>query len=395
MKARVKTLGVYEPFFKTGKTYRILYGGSGSGKSHHAGIEVIKECLQAPIRYLCVRKVYDTIKESQFRLLCEILNEAQIPYRATISPLKIYVGRSEILFKGLDRVEKLKSIHGLAGVWCEEPTEFDVGDFAELMRRVRPAGKVVRPILTLNPVSVYNWVFQMFFAPGAPLANDAFILKTTWRDNPFLPPDYGAKVAITKGDAAVYDRGEWGQPSGTVYAPFAITDVWPEAPEYAVAGLDFGFNNPCACVELRVKDRVFYARERLYLPGLDTPAIATHLSPFFGPKSEIYADPEDPKTISELQDRGFRYMMKAKKDVKAGIARVRQLQNAGRLFIHRDSPNLLAEAASYRFKTIRGLTDMNGEPLLAEEPEKEFDHLMDALRYAVYTFTEYHPKLLL
>jgi len=89
--------------------------------------------------------------------------------------------------------------------------------------------------------------------------------------------------------------------------------------------------------------------------------------------SEIFADPAEPKTIAEVNKAGFN-LKSAVKDVFAGINKVKSFP----LVIKSDSLDLLDEVKNYKWKT-----DTDGNTL--DEPVKYRDHLMDAMRYAIYT----------
>ena len=82
-----------------------------------------------------VREVYDTIRESCFDLFIEILedidmleynpnkkNSSKVRYK--ISPMQLnFPNGSKVIFKGMDKPGKLKSINGLSIVWLEEASE--------------------------------------------------------------------------------------------------------------------------------------------------------------------------------------------------------------------------------------------------------------------------------
>jgi len=92
------------------------------------------------------------------------------------------------------------------------------------------------------------------------------------------------------------------------------------------------------------------------------------------PYSEIYCDAAEPKTIEELYRQGLN-VKPADKDVYAGIMKVKSLP----LFVTSSSHNLIHELKKYKWKT-----DMNGK-VIDKEPVKMDDHLVDAMRYAVFT----------
>jgi phage terminase large subunit len=89
---------------------------------------------------------------------------------------------------------------------------------------------------------------------------------------------------------------------------------------------------------------------------------------------EIFADAAEPKTIQEIYQSGFN-IKSADKEVYAGIMRVKSMP----LYIHSNSVNLLNEIKKYRWKS-----DANGK-VIDKQPVKLNDHILDALRYAVYS----------
>ena len=90
-------------------------------------------------------------------------------------------------------------------------------------------------------------------------------------------------------------------------------------------------------------------------------------------RDEIFADAAEPKTIAEVNKAGFN-LKPAVKDVFAGINKVKSFP----LFVKSESLDLLDEIKNYKWKT-----DHDGNTM--DEPVKFRDHLMDAMRYAIYS----------
>ena len=72
-------------------TTYLLVGGYGSSKSYHIALKIVLKCLQEKRKVLVIREVYDTMRESCFDLLEEILDELDagrniLPLNATMSP---------------------------------------------------------------------------------------------------------------------------------------------------------------------------------------------------------------------------------------------------------------------------------------------------------------------
>ena len=129
----------------------LLIGGYGSGKSYQIGFKIVLKLLEEKRKALVIREVYDTIQESCYDLLCEILDDMGLlttdpaEFRrkknkvlALKSPLKFrFPNGSQIIFKGMDKPEKVKSINGVSIVWLEECSEIKYEGYKELLGRIR------------------------------------------------------------------------------------------------------------------------------------------------------------------------------------------------------------------------------------------------------------------
>lgn len=387
----------YLPYIEWRGLYALLYGGAGSGKSHAVAQKVVLRCFtEARHRFLAVRKVKDTQKESQFELLLEAADALNIPVNKRVSPLLIEfpTSGSKILFRGMDDPEKIKSIHGVTSVWIEEATELTADDFDQLVKRVRSlSGPYPQFTLSFNPVSVFNWVHQRWFEKAdAALREQTLYLKTTWLDNAKLPEGYGATLAADKDrnplHYQVYALGEWGQPQGAVYQPFTTCTAgqWPKGQGEVWYGLDFGFEAPTALFEWRLVSGWLFGRELFYERGLTTDQIGEKLKAKTQPGALIYADSAEPDRIATLQMMGLVVVKCKKGPILAGVNHVRACHH--RIRIYDGSVNFLKEAATYVLKPYPGSTH------LTDEPQKGNDHLLDAMRYGLYSHTYHRTDLM-
>ena len=147
------------------KTY-FLVGGYGSSKSYHIATKVILKLLEEKRTALVVREVYDTIRDSCFSLLEEIIIDLGIDdrVRCVTSPMQIrFPNGSKIIFKGMDKPAKLKSINNVSLIWIEECSEVKYAGFKELLGRLRHPTLKLHMILSTNPVSKSNWCYKHFF----------------------------------------------------------------------------------------------------------------------------------------------------------------------------------------------------------------------------------------
>lgn len=220
-------------FFETSR-FLVLCGGGGSGKSIFAGRKVLERVTSEPgHRWLVCRKVARTLRDSCFKQLRDQLTDGQgeplyphAEYRVNLTDMRLtFSNGSEILFAGLDDVEKLKSIYNITGIWIEEASELEEGDLNQLDIRLRGETPYYKQIiLTFNPISATHWLKRRFFDEPKPNARTH---RSTYRDNRFL--DEEAK-AVLEGFREtdeyyyqVYCLGQWGVTGRTIFNAAAVS----------------------------------------------------------------------------------------------------------------------------------------------------------------------------
>jgi phage terminase large subunit len=234
---------------------------------------------------------------------------------------------------------------------------------------MRTTGQI---FLDWNPADFNSWVYTIADDPKNTR------IHSTYKDNIHnlskaqieyienyrnLPDDFMWKV---------YGLGERGAAKELIYTQWKYYDTPPKAGE-VFYGLDFGYTNPSAMVKVTHYEGANYVEEVLYRAGLTVPEMVQIIKDMRIGHTPIYADCAEPKTIEELYRAGLN-VHPSDKDVWAGIIAVK----SSPLFISRHSDNLVKELQSYKWKK-----DKNDNVL--EEPIKADDHLLDALRYGVFT----------
>lgn len=161
---------------------------------------------------------------------------------------------------------------------------------------------------------------------------------------------------------------------GLVYKEFSrelhTLDIEPKTVIERFAGLDFGFTNPTALVEIhKDNDNRYWVVNEYYETGKTNSEVIEYARTLN--IQTYYPDPAEPDRIEEMRRAGL-HCRDVNKDVKKGIDTVRELFKSGRLFISKRCVNLIDELENYRYKDN------------SEEPIKEHDHLLDGLRYALF-----------
>jgi len=360
--------------------YLVLCGGGGSGKSEFAGRKVLYRCrVEGSHKFLILRKVRATLRESVIALTLSILDQNEIEYEYSKSDRIIKVWNSLILFEGLDDREKIKSIKGITSVWMEEATEFTKEDLLQVDLRLRePSPNYKQIIMSFNPDEAQApWLKDMFFDNTK---DDSLVHQSTIEDNPIdeVREQY-LTVLENLDDPVYYDiyrLGNWALAKGIIYAfPDTALQI-PKDPDEVIYGLDFGFNNPTALVKIYIKDNEAYFQELIHESKLTNSDLIARMQELNVNGNPIYADSSEPDRIDEISRAGFNVWpcTKGQDSVRTGIDYVKSIKK----YTLPDNAHLNREFKQYKWKE-----DKSGNAL--DEPVKYMDHGMDAIRYALYT----------
>ena len=346
---------------------------------------------------LVVRKVYRTLKDSCYSDLKWAIQRFKVDdyWEFKESPLEITYKPTgqKILFRGLDDPLKITSISVSVGqlcfCWVEEAYELtDETAFNMLDESIR--GIVEEPlfkqiILTFNPWNERHWLKSRFFDITAPniLAITTNYLCNEWLDK----SDKKLFEDMKKNNPRRYQvagLGEWGITDGLVYENWREFEFdWREIlnkrqKAKAVFGLDFGYtNDPAAffCGVLDQEQKEIYVFDEIYQKRMQNTAIYRNIEKLGFKKEIIVADSEEPKSIEHLRGLGLYRIKPSKKgkdSVNAGIQFIQDFK----IFIHPRCVNFLTEISNYSWDKDKFGKTVN-------KPIDDFNHLMDAMRYAL------------
>lgn len=250
--------------------------------------------------------------------------------------------------------------------------------------------EVIRPTLTdrkgealfISTPKGFNHFYDLYNLESKDKDFKSFHFSTY--DNPHIPREEvdKAKKELTEDRFAQEYMADFRKTEGLVYKEFSRDrHVFSEKPANVIktfGGVDFGFTNPAAAIEIEKDyDRRYFVGPEWYKRGQTDAQIADYVSALNW--NECYPDPESASGIEELRRRGVnvRDVIKNKDSIRNGINLVRELFKSNRLFIHKSCVNLISELETYSYP------DKKPDHSEDEKPIKENDHALDALRYAL------------
>ncbi len=411
----------YKRFMDSTKRYLVLKGSRASKKSKNTALRWILKLYEfEQANLLVVRKYSTLLKDSSRADLIWAIRRLGVEADWHIPKSALTLTRKStgqvILFRGLAEPDSIASItvsHGVLNfAWIEEAyqieREEDFNMLDEAIRGQLPEGYFKQIVLTFNPWHESSWLRTRFFnqQPGEVLDDDIRYIPDTQKSSEFvlaLTRNYDCNEWLDEADLANFERmrveqperyrvaglGEWGVTGSRIYENYRVEDFnwralfyekdyYTGKPVYEHRiGLDFGFSAHTAGLRILVnrEARRMYVAEELYEQRLSNDEIVYHFRRLDWHREPVHADSEDPRTIRELKKLGIPRIFGVKKErgsVMAGIREIRDYE----IIIHPSCVNFEIEISHYSFKK-----NALGKEL--PQPEAGWDHLMDAMRYAM------------
>ena len=393
----------YKTYWNFKGRYRVCKGSRASKKSKTTALFFIKSMMDQRYKganLLVVRKTYRTLKDSCFTELKWAIHRLGVDAWWSIkeSPLEMtYIPTGQkIYFRGLDDPLKVTSITvdvgQLCWMWIEEAYEITKeSDFDMLDESIRGAsqGDLFKQIvLTFNPWNERHWLKKRFF--DHPEDPDILAMTTNYMCNEWLDA----------ADLAVFERmkrenprryrvaglGDWGIVDGLIFEnwkeeAFDLEEVKRIQGVQSAFGLDFGYtNDPSAlfCGMIDQTGKKIYVFDEMYKKGMSNEAIHAEITSMGYSKEKITADCAEPKSIARLYDLGIhriRAARKGKDSVNNGIDFIQDYE----IIIHPRCVNFITEISNYTWDVDKFENKLN-------KPIDDFNHLMDAMRYALEGF---------
>lgn len=340
----------------------LLQGGTRSGKTFAIIYYIIWLCDNyGGLEIDICRDSFTALKATvwkDFKSVLHELGEYSIKNHNRTDHI-YYLNDNIINYYGADNPEK---IHGRSRdiLWINEAQHFHDETVDQLFPRTRH-----RIICDYNPALEQDHWLDRYIGDFPPKI-------TTYRDNPFLTKEQVIDIESRKSQSywwSVYGKGERTRPVGAIFTDWEIGDFPKDVP--VIYGQDYGFSNdPTTLVRVSVdrKQRIIYAQELLYQPGLSTnEIIAINKKATQG--ALIVGDSAEPRLISEIRKGGcnIRPAEKGQGSVTGGISAMLGYK----IVVTKDSKNLIKELNNYIWADKKTAV-----------PVDKFNHLIDALRYA-------------
>lgn len=380
--------------------FRVVCCGRRFGKTSLAIYEMAGKAYGHPTKVCYIAPTYQQARDIAWVELVKVLepittkkNETNLEIYVQTAPDKVTgkVGKSKIQLRGWESVDTLRG----------QAFDFLVIDEIASMRNWEENwNNVLRPTLTdtqgevlfISTPKGFNHFYELYNKQSDPVAGKEYkSFHFTSYDNPHLKREEldKAKAEISEDQFAQEYLADFRKQEGLVYKEWDRSrhiyqgDI-PRQVVADLAGVDFGFTNPAAVVEVKKdSDNHYWVCGLLYRTGMTDANVADYV------KAKgfnlVYPDPENPAAIKELTDRNvnIREVTKGKDSVRNGISKVRELLKQGRLHVHDSCASLIEEFESYHYPDSRsGYNEY-------ENPVKENDHSLDALRYVIMTDDPY------
>ena len=379
----------YYPLVENETRYFIITGGRGSSKSFGVASYLCGLSFEQGHKILFTRQTMTSahlsiIPEFQEKIDLMELNEM---FDVTKSEIRNKQSNSEIIFKGIrtssgDQTANLKSLQGVTTWVLDEAEELtDETTFDKINLSIRQKGKQNRVILILNPATKEHWIYKKFFEERGVqegfngIKDDVTYIHTTYEDNiDNLDQSFINEILrIKETNPQKYKHqilGGWlNKAEGVVFTNWRI-DNFQEVGT-VIYGQDFGFSiDPTTLIKVSIdksKKRI-YAKEYLYKTSLTTSDIYSENLRYCN-RSLIVADSAEPRLIQELKSRGLNIKGIKKPTIIDRIALVQDYE----LIVDNESSNLIKELNNYVWHDKKSQT-----------PIDDYNHLLDALGYAVW-----------
>lgn len=372
--------------------FRVLDTGRRFGKTTLSVEEMKGKALAGAEKIVYVAPTYQQARD----IVWEVLKREMLPIvvgKPNESRLEMIVHTVKgtqciLMLRGWEAIETLRG----------QSVDFIVLDEVAMYRNFwRNWQEIIRPTLTdrkgdamfISTPKGFNHFYDLYNLQEEDADYKSFTFTTY--DNPHIPVEEidKARQELTEDRFFQEYMADFRKMEGLVYKEFDrerhVFDAkeieeseTPIAWREFIIGADYGFTNPSAVLSIyRDSSDCFYLMDESYVRGRTDPEtndVIAALKP-----NKVFPDPAAASAVEDLKRKGVnvREVIKGKDSIKNGIDRVRELFKANKFKIASRCVNTITELETYSYP------DKKPDKNEYEDPIKENDHAMDALRYAI------------
>jgi PBSX family phage terminase large subunit len=369
--------------FNCQKRFILCSAGVQGGKTFLGTVWLLNKIRQFPDEnHLICAPTYKILQQSTLPKFRELCPSTIAKFYEQDSYFSIVGGTGKIFVRSGEDPDSLEGMT-LRSAWLDEAGNMKKRVWVVV--QARTAIKQGQVLMTTSPYTM-NWIFYDIFKKGEGQDKDFGVFQWMSINNPYFPKEEfeRSKSTLSGTDFDRRYRGLWRRREGLVYQEFnPITMTFEGSPnwpmEQVIGGVDWGYNHPTAIVVVGIGDRPSHTiLDEWYKTKQSMDAViagAKELKERHNIKW-FYADSARPEYIKAFNDAGLP-TLEGNKEVAPGVNEVRLRIKTGNLLISKSCKNLLEELEMYAY---------NEDAIDVEEPVKQYDDALDALRYAVYSY---------
>ncbi|RAI15326.1 MAG: PBSX family phage terminase large subunit [Candidatus Melainabacteria bacterium] len=188
--------------------YWLLHGGRGGGKSQSIARLILWICEQRTVRVCCGRETQNTIEDSVYRILVDIIGEYELDFDVYNNRIEHRRTGSTIIFRGFKEQGRvnIKGLEGIDILWIDEAEAITKATLDIIVPTIRKNDAIV--YFTMNRNVRKDAVFVEFAKDP-----DCKVIKINYYDNKHCPDNLIKKaLKCKKTNPADYDHIWEGNP---------------------------------------------------------------------------------------------------------------------------------------------------------------------------------------
>ena len=350
----------------------VVQGSQGAGKTYSILQRWALLALVSKKQQLCsiVTDTLPALKKGAIKDFEDICSDNGIDYKGTKSPYVFIIEQWTFEFYSIDKESKARGGRR-DRLFINEANRLTWKIAQQLISRTHR-----EVIFDFNPVREF-WAHTIFVDK-----KECAFVSLTYKDNEQLPK--GEIAAIERhapwGSSPdenywrVFGEGKIGFVEGMIFKGYKTFDELPDNCDYQESmGVDWGQEDPMTAVKVWVdhNNMKIYWKEIFYASHAEIEELGNSIKDSEDYNDDIISCDHEPLSIRQLKRMEIAAIRAYK---KAGIVADLRAIKQYKIFVHKDSENLLSEMDGYKYQTKNDK--------IVEYPDQTCDeHAIDAARY--------------